>query len=362
LLLRSSDPDAVAEVAEVIQKLDKPKPQVLLEVKVLDLILDDGSSFGLDWIFKSKNWSGGRSTGSMESAAYGNSFAQILAPGSAENNLFPMNGSGLDPKSTVLQFVNNDIAARIQALQESGRIVSLATPNLCVADGEASRIFIGKTTTVLTSVDVQSYTIGNDRPVVSEIVNPETERMNVGTTLLITPRIHADRTTTIRIVQEDSKLGESPTINYGTGRSFQSQDVDMRTVTTTVVASDGKLSAIGGLIREQVEHRNAGVPGIMNIPYIGVAFKTTLKKTQRRELLILIRPFILLGPEETEPTTQRFMARLSEHPSAHCKIPPLRIGEGSFTIVNEKMYPIPKDAMRAVQHQARPWSTEEAAQ
>jgi general secretion pathway protein D len=354
LLLRSSDADAVKEVAEVIKKLDKPKPQVLLEVKVLKLDLNDNAGFGLDWMFKSGKWSGGRSTGNVDGTAFGSDYASILSP----QGLAPAAGMMLDPKAFVLQYVSNDIAARIQAMQESGRLVALATPNLCVADGEASRIFIGKTTTVLTSVDIQSYTFGDDRPVVNTVTTPETQRLNVGTTLLITPRIHADKTTTIRLVQEESQVGSKNDINYGTG-TFQSQDIDMRTVSTTVIAADGKLSAIGGLISEQIHHKDSGIPGLMNIPYIGNAFKTTSDIKSRSELLVLIRPYILLAPDETDCTTHQFMKRLSEHPSATSNTPPLRIGQGTFTIVNEKMYSVPHDAMNAVKAQARPMSTEE---
>ncbi|MDR3198289.1 MAG: hypothetical protein LBU34_10525 [Planctomycetaceae bacterium] len=362
LMIRSSDSEAVEEIAKLIAQLDKPQPQVLLEVKVLDLRLTDDESFGLDWLFKSGNISGGRSSGILEDS-YGASFTEILNPGAG---LIP-GGAGLDPKAIVLQTVSDNILARIQAMQDNGRVISLATPNLCVADNEASRIFIGKETTVLTAVSVSKSTTTGNNPVVDTSYDPEAERMNVGTTLLITPRIHADRTTTIRIVQEDSQIGDTQEIIFGTdtsgssigGRnmSFFSKDIDTRTVTTTVVAADGQVSAIGGLIREEVKHRDIGVPGLMKIPYVGMAFKTTFKNRERHELLILIRPFVLLAPGEGGKTTQCFLQRLSEHPSAHGIIPPLRIGEGSFNVVNERIYDVPKEAFRSIKHQAVPWST-----
>ncbi|MDR2116470.1 MAG: hypothetical protein LBP87_08815 [Planctomycetaceae bacterium] len=362
LMIRSSDPEAVEEIAKLIAQLDKPQPQVLLEVKVLDLRLTDDESFGLDWLFKGGNISGGRSNGILEDS-YGTSFTEILNPGAS---LIP-SGGGLDPKAIVLQTVSDNILARIQAMQDNGRVISLATPNLCVADNEASRIFIGKETTVLTSVSVSKSTTTGNNPVVDTSYDPESERMNIGTTLLITPRIHADRTTTIRIVQEDSQVGETQEVIFGTDNSgsslgsrnmsFFSKDIDTRTVTTTVVAADGQVSAIGGLIREEVKHRDIGVPGLMKIPYVGMAFKTTFKNKERHELLILIRPFVLLAPGEGGQTTQSFLQRLSEHPSAHGIIPPLRIGEGSFNVVNERIYDVPKEAFQSIKLQAVPWST-----
>jgi hypothetical protein len=66
---------------------------------------------------------------------------------------------------------------------------------------------------------------------------------------------------------------------------------------------------------------------------------------------------VLLAPGEGGQTTQCFLQRLSEHPSAHGIIPPLRIGEGSFNVVNERIYDVPKEAFQSLKHQARPWST-----
>ncbi|MDZ7615680.1 MAG: hypothetical protein U1E05_01675, partial [Patescibacteria group bacterium] len=240
---------------------------------------------------------------------------------------------------------------------------SLATPNLCVADGEASRVFVGTETTILQKVESQQTTTSGNNPVTTVSYSVDAPRQNVGTTLLITPRIHADRSTTIRLVQEDSQVGDTQTIVFGqdeegNDRSFQSQDIDTRSVTTTVVASDGKISAIGGLIREQVQVRDVGVPGLMDVPMVGSIFKTTFKDRQRSELLVLIRPFVLLAPGESECVSQDLIQRISEHPSAAGDIPAMRIGEGSFTVINETMYDMPKQAFKGIKREASVWATE----
>jgi general secretion pathway protein D len=360
LMLRSSDPDSIKDVVDVVKRLDKPTPQVLLEVKVLDILLDDEEAYGVDWLFQAGDVSGGQSTG-INRTNFGTGFASILPP--TQPGLVPQ-GTGLDPRTAVLQVVTENVLSRIQWLQDRGRLVSLATPNLCVADGEASRVFVGTETTILKSVEVQQSTTGGDNPVVQQTVNPETDRQNLGTTLLITPRIHADRTTTIRLIQEESRLGTTQTIVYGqdeagSAQSFQSQDVDTRSVTTTVVASDGKICAIGGMIRESTEQRDVGIPGLMDLPVAGAVFRTSFKDRFRNELLVLIRPFVLLAPGEAEPVSQSLMQRLSEHPSAAGDIPPLRIGEGAFMVVNENMYQVPKQAFQAIKCETSVWATEE---
>jgi len=97
----------------------------------------------------------------------------------------------------------------------------------------------------------------------------------------------------------------------------------------------------------------------MDLPVAGSVFKTTFKDAKRHELLVLIRPFVLLAPGETEPVSQDLMQRLSEHPSAAGDIPPLRIAEGAFMVVNENMYEVPRKAFNAIKCEARVWSTEE---
>ena len=119
-----------------------------------------------------------------------------------------------------------------------------------------------------------------------------------GTTLLITPKIHSAESVTIRITQEDSQLGEISAISYGADTPFKSQDVETRSVTTTVVAADGQISAVGGLIREDASRQDSGIPGLMRLPGVGGLFKTTRKAASRTELIVLLRPYILRAPEE----------------------------------------------------------------
>jgi general secretion pathway protein D len=254
--------------------------------------------------------------------------------------------------------VTDNVLGRIQLLEEQNRVTSLATPTLCVADNEASRVFVGTETTILKSVEIAQNTTTGDNPITTTTVDPETDRQNVGTTLLITPRIHADRTATIRIVQEESRLGNVQTINFGDSESFQSQDVETRSVVTTVVAADGQICAVGGLIREEVANRDVGIPGLMNVPGVGSLFKTQSKSRARHELLVLIRPFILLAPGEAEPISKTMLTLLGELPATRNDIPALRNTEGGFKPLGQDLSEIPPQAIDAVERNATIWTTE----
>lgn len=323
LIVRTTDNRVMDQIIALLEKLDTPRAQVLLEVKVLEIKLDDEQERGVDWLFQNNDLAGGRSTG-LPGDTFGNDYGRIQLPDSD----FVPQGTALDPRATMFQVVSDHVVARLQLLEETGAVTRLATPNLCVADDEVSRIFIGTQTSILTDVRVTTYTYAGDTTTTDESIDPETERRDIGTTLLITPQIHSDRSVTIRVVHEDSLLGNLTEIEYGTQQSFKSRDVETRSVVSTIVATDGEISAVGGLIREQTEKTESGLPGLMHIPYVGELFKSTRDARSRSELLVLLRPFILRGPGDAEPVARDLMRRLSRHPSARDDIPSMGVYDG----------------------------------
>jgi general secretion pathway protein D len=311
LVLRSSDAASVETIKNVVRQLDKPRSQVLLEVKVFDVQLDDDEARGVDWLFQSGPGSrgillgGGRSTGITADPG-----GAIRASDVA--SLIPQ-GTGIDPLATVFSIVSADVRARIQLLQDQRRIRALATPSLLVADSEASRIFIGSEVTVLEKVEPQTEYYGDNNQNSRTTYAVQSPRKRIGTTLLITPKIHADRTVTIRLLQEETELGSERTVKYGqkAADQFTSQDVKERSVITTVLARDGSAIAIGGLIRRREDRRETGVPLLMHMPVLGHLFKRSGRTEMRSELLVLIQPRVLLAPGEDRATVAAWLERMA---------------------------------------------------
>jgi len=311
LVLRSSDAKSLELVKRVINELDKPKPQVLLEVKVLEITLSDEQTRGVDWLFREDRGDGTISGGMSRGIT--------STPGDLIESSDPLTlvtqGEGIDPMSAVFSVVSNKVRARLQLLQDESRIKALATPSLLVSDNEASRIFIGSEVTVLEKVEPQTDYVGTENPEPVTTYTVTSPRKRIGTTLLITPKIHADRTLTIRILQETTQLGEERSVSYGSGEDdqFVSQDVEETSVTTTVMASDGHTIAIGGLIQEGNSNRETGIPGLMHIPVLGNLFKKTVTSETRTELLVLIQPRVLLAPGEADSASRAFIEKASRH-------------------------------------------------
>jgi general secretion pathway protein D len=303
IAVRTSDDRNMEQVRDLIRRLDVPTPLVLLEVKVLGIELGDGFRSAFDFQFVEGEAAGGFTTG------------DILPPAGASPSLL---GSQLIPGALAFQYVGNQFRARMQLLENENRVTELATPLLLTANNEVSRLFVGEERPLNRSFSGSQTVVGD-----STIVTPGSTTIEfrpVGTTLLITPNINADRTVSMRILQEISSISPNPaTVLVPTSNGFAEQQVDVvqaRSVSGTIVAKDGLAVAIGGLIEEQLTDSQQRVPILGNLPGVGFLFRKDTQSKTRRELVILVRPFVLYTPAESERISRDLLEELSLHPKA----------------------------------------------
>lgn len=329
VIVRTSDPVTMAQICELIQYLDVPTPVVLLEVKVLAIDLTDDYHSVFDWQFADNSLTAGSfTTGNilppgfppLPGAPIGrNTPLAIPRPG----NTAP----GTD-RDFIFQLVSSNFRARIQFLEGRNRVTELATPLIMTANSEVSTIFTGQQQPItigFTPAQVVPNGVATSTTVAS---TPITQLVPVGTTLIMTPNINADRTVTLRVLQENSRViengGKIPVPNPVTGNVDEVlvDIVDSRKVTGTVVAKDGLTIAIGGLIEEGVNDTRSQVPVLGRIPYLGVAFRRQETTRRRRELVFLIRPFVLSTPGESTAASRKLIESLSLHPNVQDGLPP----------------------------------------
>lgn len=299
LVLRSSDREILEQVKEMVTKLDKPKPQVLLEMRVLALDVTDEKDREIDFITQN-------STHELGELAVGYATGLSEAQGAYQMGQLALSQAQNFGNSSVFQVLNKHYGLRLKLLDEKGKVRSLATPSLLVADFEASRVFVGQEATILMDVESSQNVTSGDNPVVTVTENADTERRDIGTTLVVTPKIHADGTVTIRVMQESATLGATRTISYGSesGKSFDTTDIKKQTITSTVVAKSGETIALGGLMQHEVEEHESKIPFLGDIPYLGMLFRHTQKINTESELMVLIRPTVVLAPSELPAATK----------------------------------------------------------
>lgn len=317
LLVRTGDVEALEQIRRMVKRMDVPTPLVLLEVKVMSIELGDGFDSVFDYQFSDGSSSAsGFTTGNVLPPA-----SDVIGGPDSLRRASPLGlgGDGLLNDRLIYQFVGSHFRARLQLLEDERRITTLATPILLTANNEVSRLFAGEERPLN-----RGFTAGQTVVTAgASTVTPGSTNIEfrpIGTTLLLTPNINADRTVTLRVLQETSTInvgGASVLVPSGTGFIQQAIDtVQSRSVSGTIVARHGNMVAIGGLIEEELRDLREGVPWISKIPLLGFFFRRQETEKVRRELVITIRPFVLSTPKESEQLSRRLLGELSIHPTA----------------------------------------------
>lgn len=312
IIVRTGDLRSMEQIEHLIKQLDVPTPTVLLEVKVLRVHLTDGLNSAFEYFTKRDGVAGAISDGNLNPSFPGASSASRSLTSSV---------AGQVPGALSFQMVDDNFQFRMQLLQSKNRVTALATPLILTANNEVSRIFVG---------DTLPFTIGfTPSQVVASLTavngavaaTPITELRDVGQSLLITPNINADRTVTLRVVEENSERilsGASIPIPSTNGNGISSVNVDTirrRTVSGTIVAQDGMAVAMGGLIEEQVNDSRDQIPILGELPGIGFLFRRQSTNRIRTELVVVIRPYVFNTPSESAAASNELLEEFSLHPS-----------------------------------------------
>jgi general secretion pathway protein D len=171
--------------------------------------------------------------------------------------------------------IKNDWGAIIQAISTDTKSNILATPSVTTMDNEEASMIVGQEVPIITG----STTSGNNS-------NPfqTVDRQEVGIKLKVTPQINDGTAVQLTIEQEVSSVSGATAVDIA---------VNKRAINTTVIADDGGMVILGGLIDEDVQESVSKVPLLGDIPILGHLFKSTSTTKRKRNLLVFIRPTIL---------------------------------------------------------------------
>ena len=310
VLIRTRDQDALKEINTLYKKVDTELATVLMEVKLLQIDLSDGYDSLFDFNIKSNNMR--VTNGQTVASALQDATASLLTNAAAAFN-----------PALLASYVSDTFQARLQLLEKENRVTEVATPILLTTNQEVSRVFIGDERPIVNGYEestASTTATGNSNVINQTIIVPQTEVRNLGTTLLLTPNINADRTVSLRILIEQSTLSPvQATIPVEVGGTLVDADIDVvqtKTFSGTIIARDGSSIAVGGLIEDKAADIESKVPVLGDIPGLGFFFRETSKVRKRTELVVIIRPYITTTPTETARFSREFIERNSLHPNA----------------------------------------------
>ena len=298
-LIITADADEMAALESVIARLDIRRAQVLVEAIIVELTVTDGRELGLQWLFADDSGVFGSNISTstaqqQRNAAIGNA---ILGDDNSNEDIGVRDLAGAlsQVPGTTLGWgvVDSSLSMTVilNALETQGNANILSTPSLLTLDNQEAFITVGQNVPFVTG----SYTNTGGT---NNVQNPfqTIERENVGITLKVTPQVNEGDSVVLDIVQEVSSLSQ---------QILATADVvtNERKIETKVLAQDGEIVVLGGLVKDDVQDSQQGVPLLMDIPLIGRLFRNDVVSVTKENLLVFIRPTILRDDESLRGAT-----------------------------------------------------------
>ena len=283
-LIIAASSAVIREVKNVVSKLDRSRPQVLIEAVIAELSEDQAKEISANLIYTSKN-RGGYLTN------FDGLLSTLLGAGLGDpSDADVTTALGQLPQSTLGVAGDFDgvtgkgMGVLIQALKTDGSTNILSTPSVVTLDNEEATLSVGEEVPFVTgSFSSISNNNSNSNPFTT--VNRE----EVGVMLKVKPQISKGNAVRLEIEQESSKVKSGEPGLQTTSKS---------TMQTNVMIQDGELLILGGLIEDQSDNTASKVPLLGDIPLLGRLFRSSNKSESQSVLMMFIRPTIIRNAED----------------------------------------------------------------
>jgi len=298
IVARSLDGGLLNEMGRIIEALDTPTSQVLLEIKILQLTLGDGfeSFFDVDWAVAS-------------AAGITGDYTSTLGLGGS---------TSLSSSTLNFVFDSEKLAARVAFYENAGRAEVISTPFLMTANNSKVEFFVGEETPLRDDVTTKTVAVGDQGDTITTF-QVNIIREELGTDVEMTTFINADSTVTMEFEAEIStailNYSTIQVVNEKTGEvlDFPLDGKSKSELKSILSAKSGQTIAIGGIIRESLDYNTNKVPGLGDIPGLGLLFSEIKNTKKKTETVILLTPHVIMHPAQAEAVSREFMRRKSSH-------------------------------------------------
>lgn len=280
-------------IEKLIEKLDTPTKQVLIEARLVETSMNPSTIKGMDWsgTLKAQNLRFGNNlqTKPTEDGLSDNKVLASTFPKMVFDTVKGFNPTtaflDADGVNAVLSFMNQYSEAKV-----------LSAPRTVTLDNEKAFISVTRAEPIFKNTAGTQGSPGGS----------EVTYTNLGVILEVTPRISANNLVNLRVVPEVSRV-------YGTVKKVvastenEADQYDIRKIDTRVMIPSGNTLVLGGLVQDDIRKSNNKVPILGDIPLLGYAFRSDSKSRQKANLLIFITPTIVQD-SDFQPSSTKFLS------------------------------------------------------
>jgi general secretion pathway protein D len=279
-----------SQVKQILEKLDRPVPQVLIKVIIAEVTHSNSDDIGFE--FSGSNFNAG-GTGITAGS-------NVLTNTSAISN----GATG----GLKIGLVESQVNATLQALAKQSKLDVISRPYILIQDNVEAYMIIGQQVPYVTNSQITT-----DGNTINSVAYTQ-----VGTILDVMPHINPDGLVTLDIAPQVSQLdsGSGVPISVGTNSSVSAPTFTIRQALSRVAIKNGETIVIGGLMSDQRTQIIDKIPVLGDIPYLGMLFKRTQNQKSKTELLIFLTPHVALQPDLLKDMSEEEQKNLKLVPNA----------------------------------------------
>ncbi|MBI1822874.1 MAG: hypothetical protein HY200_07685 [Nitrospirae bacterium] len=282
-------PDKIKLTEKIIEANDRRAGEVMLEFEILEVDRTDLLRYGLSFD--------------------NNRVTALMGGNTASGNTVQFTPGVIDMATLknlndqVFQFIIPKIYVDFLKTNSNAKI--LANPKIRVLDGKAAKINIGQRVPILLSSTSNAVAPGSG---ITPTTATNTEFKDTGIKVSAEPSIHLNNDVLLKLSLEVSSLGDQVDLGQGV-KQFK---FNQRIADTFLSLRDGETGVIGGLISEEERKTKNIIPGLGDIPLLGVLFTGVDIEKVKTEVLLTITPRVLHGIETPSKELQAFWSGTEE--------------------------------------------------
>ena len=275
-------PDQIALAEKLVEDLDKARPEVIVDIAVLQISKDKSRTLGLSPPTSATvTLQANVSTGTTATTTTTTSTA-ASSSGLELNTLGSLNAT---------DFQVSIGSANLSAVMGDSDTKMIQNPQVRALDNQKATLKIGERVPVATG----SFQPGIGGVGINPLVNTQFQYLDVGVNIDVTPHVHGDRDVTLKISMEISSVVGQSSIG-----GISQPIIGQKKIEHEIRLRDGESSMIGGILDDSETRSLAGIPGLTQIPILKYLFGQTTQDHEQDETVFVITPHVVRGTMVSE--------------------------------------------------------------
>jgi len=282
-------PDQIALAEKLVDDLDKARPEVIIDIAVMQVSKDRSRTLGLSpptsaTVTLQNNINNTITT--PTTTTNGTTTTPITS--GSNNNGLTLNSLG---NLNATDFQVTIPSANLSAVLSDSDTKLIQNPQIRALDGQKATLKIGDRVPVATG----SFQPGIGGVGINPLVNTQFQYLDVGVNIDITPHVHAGREVTLKISMDISSVTGQSSIG-----GINQPIIGQRKIEHEIRLRDGEANLLGGMLEDQQTKSLSGIPGLAQIPILRYLFGQTAKDHSENEIVFAIVPHIIRGTDVNE--------------------------------------------------------------